>query len=173
MHPTGALIYQPFLTGAAGAPNVRGGVDISDARSGQLRVRIFLPQQLMTNVDALHGDFLAIDENGQRLFAITSLDGSPQNAALTIVQLAAVPLALGSVSSHTISVGGGTTLTIRGSGFQAGIKVAIGGKLTMTTLVDMNTLTVVSPAVPTGPQQLTLTNVNGETVTVDAVVIAN
>jgi IPT/TIG domain len=27
MHPTGALIYQPFLTGAAGVPNVRGGVD--------------------------------------------------------------------------------------------------------------------------------------------------
>jgi hypothetical protein len=43
----------------------------------------------------------------------------------------------------------------------------------MATLVDMNTLTVVSPAVPTGPQQLTLTNVNGETVIVDAVVIAN
>jgi IPT/TIG domain len=173
MHPTGALLYQPFLTGAAGAPNVRGGVDISDARSGQLRMRIFLPQQLMTDVDALHGDFLTIDENGQRLFAITSLDGSPQNAALTVVQLASVPLALGSVSSPTISAAGGTTLTIRGSGFQAGIKVAVGGKPTMATLVDMNTLTVVSPAVPTGPQQLTLTNVNGETVTVDAAVIAN
>jgi hypothetical protein len=34
MHPTGALINQPFLTGAAGAPHVSGGVDISDARSG-------------------------------------------------------------------------------------------------------------------------------------------
>jgi hypothetical protein len=173
MHPTGALLYQPFLTGAAGAPNVRGGVDISDARSGQLRMRLFLPQQLMTDVDALHGDFLTIDENGQRLFAITSLDGSPQNAALKVVQLAAVPLALGSGSSPTISAAGGTTLTIRGSGFQAGIKVAIGGKAGTASLVDMNTVTVVSPAVPTGPQQLTLTNVNGETVTVDAVVIAN
>jgi len=173
MHPTGTLIYQPFLTGAAGAPNVRGGVDISDARSGQLRMRIFLPQQLMTDVDALHGDFLTIDENGQRLFAITSLDGSPQKAALTVVQLASVPLALGSVSSPTISAAGGTTLTIRGSGFQAGIKVAIGGKPTMTTLLDMNTLIVVSPVVPAGTQQLTLTNLNGETVTVDAVVIAN
>ena len=173
MHPTGALLYQPFLTGAAGTPNVRGGVDISDVRSGQLRMRIFLPQQLMTDVDALHGDFLTIDENGQRLFAITSLDGSPQNAALTVVQLAPVPLAIGSVSSPTISAAGGTQLAIRGSGFQSGIKLAIGGKPTMATLVDMNTLTVVSPAVPTGPLQLTLTNVNGETVTVDAVVIAN
>src|ERR1700738_1579013 len=38
MHPTGALMNQPFRTGAAGAPNARGGVDISDARSGQLRM---------------------------------------------------------------------------------------------------------------------------------------
>jgi hypothetical protein len=173
MHPTGALIYQPFLTGAAGAPNVRGGVDISDARSGELRMRIFLPQQLMTDVDALHGDFLTIDENGQRLFAITSLDGSAQNAALTVVQLASVPLAIGSVSSPTIAAAGGTSLTIRGSGFQAGIKLAIGGKPTTATWVDMNTLTMVSPAVPAGRQQLTLTNANGETVSLDAAVIAN
>jgi len=173
MHPGGALIYQPFLTGAAGAPKVRGGVDISDARSGELRMRIFLPQQLMTDVDALHGDLLTIDESGQRLFAITSLDGSPQNAALTVVQLAAVPLAIGNVSSATVAAGGGTSLTIRGSGFQPGVKVVIGGKPTTATLVDMNTLTVVSPAVPAGPQQLTLTNANGETVSADAVLIAN
>jgi hypothetical protein len=47
MHPTGALIYQPFLTAAAGAANVKGGVDISDARSGELRMRTILPQQLI------------------------------------------------------------------------------------------------------------------------------
>jgi hypothetical protein len=102
--------------------------------------------------------------------------GRRKNAALTVVQLASLPLALGalgSVSSPTISAAGGTTLAIRGSDFQAGIKVAIGGKPTTTTLVDMNTLIVVSPAVPSGPQQLTLTNMNGETVTVGAVVIAN
>jgi hypothetical protein len=60
-----ASIYQPFLTGAVGARKVTGGVDISDARSGQLAMRIFLPQQLVTDVDALHGDFLTLDENGQ------------------------------------------------------------------------------------------------------------
>jgi hypothetical protein len=85
MPPTGARIYQPFLTEVAGAPSVLGGVDLSDAHSGQLRMRIFLPQPLMTDVDSLHGDFLSIDENGQRLFAITSLIGIPQNAALNVV----------------------------------------------------------------------------------------
>ena len=43
----------------------------------------------------------------------------------------------------------------------------------MATLVDMNTLNVVSPAVTAGPQQLTLTNANGETVSWEAAVIAN
>jgi hypothetical protein len=44
MQPTGALLYQPFLTGPAGAAGVKGGVDITDARSGALRMRIILPQ---------------------------------------------------------------------------------------------------------------------------------
>jgi len=67
---------------------------------------------------------------------------------------------------------GGTSLTIRGSGFQTGIKVTIGSKASSATLVDMNTLTVVSPAVRVGPQQLILTNANGET-SLDAAITAD
>ncbi len=103
-HPSGALIYQPFLTGAPASPGVRGGVDIFDAHSSALRLRIFLPQQFMTDVDGLHGSFLATDENGQRLFAMTSSDGTPQNAALTVVQLAVVPLGIGTVSPSTVAL---------------------------------------------------------------------
>jgi hypothetical protein len=173
VHPTGALIYQPFLTGAPGAPGVRGGVDISDAHSGDLRLRIFLPQQFLTEVDALHGSFLAIDENGQRMFAITSLDGSPQNSSLSVVQLAAVPLGIGSAVPPNISVSGGTMVTIRGSGFRAGITAAVGGKPAAATLLDSNTLTIASPPVTPGPQPLTLTGADGETVSLDAVFFAN
>jgi hypothetical protein len=39
--------------------------------------------------------------------------------------------------------------------------------------LPLNTLIGVSPAVPDGPQQLTLTNATGETVSLDAAVIAN
>ncbi len=173
MHPTGALLYQPFLTGTAGAAGVKGGVDITDARTGALRLRIILPQQFMTDVDTLHGGFLAIDENGQRLFAITTLDGTPQKASLTVVQLAAVPLAIGTVSASSMPVGGGAGLTIRGSGFQPGIKVSIGGKSAAANLVDMNTLTVTSPALPAGAQQLVLTSVSGEAISLDAALTAN
>jgi hypothetical protein len=61
----------------------------------------------MTDVDGLHGSFLATDENGERLFAITSSDGAAQHAALSIVHLASVPLGIGSVSPLTASASGG------------------------------------------------------------------
>jgi hypothetical protein len=93
--------------------------------------------------------------------------------AVSGVQLASVPLAIGGVSSLLTPAAGGASLMIRGSGFQPGITLAIGGKPATATLVDINTLTVVSPTVRVGSQQLTLTNANGETVSLDAAVIAN
>jgi IPT/TIG domain len=93
LHSTGALLYQPFLTGtppaAPPATGIRGGVDILDAHSGLLGLRIFLPEPfatLSTDTDALHGSFLAIDETGQRIFALTT-------SGLTILQLPSVPSA--------------------------------------------------------------------------------
>jgi hypothetical protein len=50
LHPSGALLYLPFLTGPApaNAPFTRllGGVDILDANTGRLRLRIILPEPL-------------------------------------------------------------------------------------------------------------------------------
>ncbi len=173
LHPSGALIYQPFLTGAPASPGVKGGIDILDAHSGVLRLRIFLPQQFLTDVDGLHGNFLTTDENGQRLFAITSSDGTPQNAALTIVQLAAVPLGIGTIAPATVAASGGATLTIRGSGFQSGSTVTINGKSTSVTFKDANTLSVATPSLTPGSQQITITNPDGETVSLDAAFLAS
>jgi len=173
LHPSGALIYQPFLTGASESPGAKGGVDILDAHSGVLRLRIVLPQQFMTDVDGLHGSFLATDENGQRLFAITSSDGTPQNAALTVVELAAVPLGIGTIAPSTVAAAGGAALTIRGSGFQSATTLAIGGKSATVNFKDSNTLLVVTPALTPGPQQITLTNPDGETISLDAALFAN
>jgi DNA-binding beta-propeller fold protein YncE len=173
LHPSGALIYQPFLTGAPASPGVRGGIDILDVHSGVLRLRILLPQQFMTDVDGLHGGFLATDENGQRLFAITSADGTRQNAAITVVQLAAVPLGIGTITPSTVSATGGATVTIRGSGFQSATTVTVNGRSASVSFKDSNTLLVVTPALTPGPQQITLTNPDGETASLDAAVIAN
>lgn len=173
LHPSGALLYEPFLTGAPGSPGVEGGIDIIDAHSGALRLRIILPQQFMTDVDALHGSFLATDENGQRLFAITSSDGTAQNASLTIVQLAAVPLGIGTIQPSTVSAAGGATLAIRGSGFVNGVGVVINGKAATVTFKDANTLSVTVPVLTPGPQQIKLTNPDGESVSLDAAITAN
>lgn len=173
LHPSGSLLYQPFLTAAPGSAGVKGGIDVLDAHSGALRLRIFLPQQFMTDADALHGSFLATDENGERLFALTSSDGTPQNAALTIIQLANVPLGVGTVSPSAAPAAGGTTLTIRGSGFQSGTTLSINGKAATVNFKDINTLTLITPSLTPGPQQITITNPDGETVSLDAAFTAN
>jgi IPT/TIG domain len=173
IHPSGALIYQPFLTGPAGNAGVKGGIDILDAHSGTLRLRIVLPQQLMTDVDGMHGSFLAIDQNGQQLFAITSTDGSAYNAGVTIIDLANVPLGIGTLTPANGSAAGGTQITLRGSGFLTNTAVSIGGKPAAVTFVDINTLSVVTPAVAAGPQRITVTNPDGETVSLDAAFTAN
>jgi hypothetical protein len=129
-------VYQPFLTGPPASAGVKGGIDILDSHSGALRLRIFLPQQFLTDVDGLHGDFLTTDENGQRLVAITSSDGTPQHAALTIVQLAAVPLGIGTVTPTSIAATGGATLNIRGSGFQSATTATINEKSVSVTFKD-------------------------------------
>jgi len=173
LHPSGALVYQPFLTGAAGAAGTRGGIDILDAHSGALRLRVLLAQQFLTDVDALHGSFLAVDETGARLFALTSTDGTPQNAGLTVVQLASVPLAIGTLTPASGPAAGGTSVTLRGSGFQPGITAKLGGKPAAVAFKDANTLALTTPATSSGAQQLTLTNPDGETVSLDAAFQSN
>lgn len=173
LHPSGALVYQPFLTGPAGNAGVKGGVDIIDAHTGALRLRLMLPQQFMTDVDGLHGSFLTVDENGQRLFAITSTDGTAQNAGITILKLANVPLGIGSLSPATGPSTGGTQITIRGSGFASGAMVTIGGKSATVTFKDMNTLTIVTPAMSMGAQRVAISNPDGTAVSWDAAFTAN
>jgi hypothetical protein len=127
----------------------------------------------MTDIDGLHGSFLAIDENGQRLFAITSTDGSAQNAGLTIVTLANIPLGIGTLTPATGPAAGGTQITIRGSGFQTGTTVTIGGINAPATFKDINTLIVLTPATAAGAQRVTITNPDGESTSVDAAFTSN
>ena len=172
MHPSGALTYEPFLDGpppaAPPATGIHGGIDIRDAHNGQLRLRVYLPEpfaMLNTDVDGLHGGFLTTDENGQRLFAVTT-------SGLTIVQLADVPLGIGTLIPSSGSAAGGSSVSVRGSGFQSGIKATLGGKSASLTVTDRNTLVLNTPAMSSGPQQLVLTNPDGESVSLDAAFVA-
>jgi len=173
LHPTGALLYEPFLTGPAPATppatGIQGGVDILDAHTGRLRLRIFLPEPLAalsTDTDALHGSFLTVDETGRRIFALTT-------SGLTVVQLAGVPLSIGTISPASGPASGRTTLTLRGSGFQSGATVTISGKSAAATFVDINTLTVTTPPLTAGPQQIIVTDPDGDSYVLDAAFTAN
>src|SRR5258708_36537792 len=173
MHPNGALIYVPFLTGPApiSAPftGLQGGVDIVGAHSGRLRRRIILPEplaMLAADVDGQHGKFLTIDEDGKRIFVITA-------SGLTVVHLARVPLGIGTVSPSNGPAAGGTTLTIRGSGFQSGVTATLGGKTAKVTFLDMNTIKMVTPALSSRAKRLVFTNPGGETVSWDPAFTAN
>jgi IPT/TIG domain len=172
LHPSGALVYDPWLDGpppaAPPATGIHGGVDIRDAHSGRLRLRIYLPEpfaMLNTDVDGLHGAFLTVDENGQRLFALTT-------SGLTVVKLAAVPLGIGSLSPANGPSAGGTSVTLTGSGFQSGTTAMLGGKSLTVVFKDMNTVTFTTPALASGAQQLVLTNPDGESVSLDAAFLA-
>lgn len=168
LHPSGALIYEPFLDGppptAPLATGIHGGIDIRDAHNGQLRLRVYLPDpfaMLNTDIDGLHGGFLTTDEKGQRLFALTS-------RGLTIVQLANVPLGIGTLNPSIGAAAGGVSVTVRGSGFQTGLTATLGGKAATVVITDASTLTLTTPATYAGPQQLVLANTDGESVSLDA-----
>jgi hypothetical protein len=144
--------WAPFLDGppppTPPATGIHGGIDIRDAHNRRLRLRVYLPEpfaMVSTDVDGLHGNFLTGDEFGQRLFAVTT-------SGLTIVQLANVPLGIGSIAPASGAAAGGASVTIRGSGFQSTTKAALGGKQASVTFKDMNTLSIVTPTLSPGPQ---------------------
>ena len=168
VHPAGALTYEPFLDGtppaAPPATGLHGGIDIRDANNGALRLRIHLPEplaMLSSDLDGLHGGFFTLDENGQRLFAVTT-------SGISVVQLASVPLGIGNLSQTSGPAAGGTAITLRGSGFQSPTTATLGGNPATVTFKDMNTLSLTTPTMAIGPQRLVLTNPDGESVSLDA-----
>lgn len=103
----------------------------------------------------MHGGFLTTDENGQRLFAVTT-------SGLSIVPLANIPRGIGTLSPFSGSAAGGSVVAVRGSGFQSGITAMLGGKSASVSLTHVNMLALTIPAVAAGPQQLVWTNPDGE-----------
>ena len=61
----------------------------------------------------------------------------------------------------------GTTVTLRGSGFQSGATVSFGTVQVSSTLVDSNTLQAVVPTLPPGPVRVIIKNPDGHQYSVD------
>jgi hypothetical protein len=105
---------------------------------------------------------IAIDSGGQLMFLIT-------NAGLTVVDLGAAPLSIGSVGQQTASVG--SQVTLLGSGFNAQTTAKVGSVPALVTYTDENTLTITIPAVSSGPQDVILTRGDGTTYTLENAII--
>ena len=145
LHPSGALLYFPETN----------GFSIYDVHQGHLKRRVALPQQTASTFDAM-----AIDETGSKVFLLTT-------TGLTVVNIADLPLSIGNVQPAQGSASGGTTVVVRGSGFQNGAQVLFNKTQASAQFIDSSTLQVASPAVPAGAVRITVVNPNGSQYALD------
>jgi hypothetical protein len=97
---------------------------------------------------------LAIDSSGSKILVALQY-------GVAYSQLAAVPLALGTVTPATAS--SGSVIQVRGSGFVAGLTATIGGKAAACSVVDSETLSCTVPNLTAGATAISLTNPDGQT----------
>ena len=137
LNPSGSLLFYPQDS----------GVTIFDVHTGRLVRHVVLPDPIPLNTNSM-----VLDETGTKMF-LTSDTG------ITIAQLYQAPLSLAALSSA--AGGPGSTVTLRGSGFQAGTTVTFGANLASATFVDSNTLQATVPTLPSGSVRITLKNPDG------------
>jgi IPT/TIG domain len=152
-----ALNDSGSLEFAAGKTTVDGppGLFILDTHHGDVLGNIVLQNQI--NVWA---KTIAVDSTSQHVFMADS-------QGLTVLTLEAAPLAIGWISPAVASTSGSAVVTMRGSGFQTGTTVTIGGKSATAVYVDANTMQVTTPANAAGAAHVTVQNPDGETYSVD------
>ena len=154
MNASGSLLYTPVPQGSGTVQS--NGVEITDTNLGLGVGQILLSEQLRFAQNIM--DF---DEAGNRLFLIT-------NKGLTIVELPSPPLSIGYLNPATGSTSGGTAVTIRGSGFQVGTAVTVGGSAASATLVDSSTLQISIPSGSAGGARVSIQNPDGIAYYLDA-----
>ncbi len=157
LSPSGALLFAPQVA-MHGDPQVPA-VGIFDTHTGRLRQRVELPQDLGGVWSAL-----ALDDTGSAMFTIST-------TGIMVTQLSNIPLAVATVTPA--SGPAGTTLTLRGSGFQAGATVSFGSVQAATTFVDANTLSVIVPTGAPGAERITVKNPAGNQYSYDVAFTMN
>ena len=101
---------------------------------------------------------MALDEKGTKMFLIS-------NTGVTVAQLYQVPLSLATLSPATGA--SGTTVTLRGCGFQSGATVFFGTVQVSATFVDSNTLKATVPTLKPGPIRVAVKNPDGHQYALD------
>ena len=128
-------------------------LEIIDVQHALLRMRFALTETVQETPESI-----AIDSGGRFVYLIT-------DKGLTEVDLGHAPLSIGHLSQTSASAG--STVTIRGSGFDAGTTLMVGGTAAAVTVTDEDTLTFTIPAAASGPQDIVLTRGDGESYTLE------
>ncbi len=164
LHPTGALVYEPFLDGPRACRSSRDWhspvASIFATRTTEkLRLRIYLPEpfaMLNTDVDGLHGGFLTTDEKRPAIVCNNHVGHNDTSVG---------ERAFGHRHAFTcVRYGGGVVhlLQFVAAAFKAVRRPFLAASRAGVTFKDMNTLTLLTPALAAGAQQLVLTNPDGE-----------
>ncbi len=155
---TGRVISRFLLPVPQGFGTVQSnGIQITDTNLGLGLGQILLSEQIASLAQSV----MDFDGTGNRLFLIT-------NKGLTIVQLPPPALSIGYLSPATGPASGGTTATVRGSGFEAGATTSVGGAGASTTFIDSNTLQITIPPGSVGGARVLIQNPGGTTYSLDA-----
>ncbi|HEY2472903.1 MAG TPA: IPT/TIG domain-containing protein [Terracidiphilus sp.] len=155
MNASGSLLYTPLPQGSGRAQS--NGIEITDTNVGTAVGYIALSEQL----PVLAQSAMDFDEAGNRLFVITS-------AGLTIVELPPTPVSIGYLSPAAGPASGGTTVTIRGSGFESGATVSVGGVKMSAAFIDPSTLQFTTPGGSPGGARVSIQNGDGSSYSMDA-----
>jgi len=154
----------------SGSAGVKGGVDILDARSGALRLRIFLPQQLMTDVDGLHGCFSCDGRDGSG-FSRSLHRTAPHNMRPFPLSSWRVSARKSAAFPHSPFRIGGTTVTIE-ERFQSATAVSISGSLQVSPSRVPNADRCHSSLLA-GPQRITIPSGRRNHLHLEAALTAN
>jgi hypothetical protein len=146
-------LYRPLLNESGSLYYIAYSnyVEIVDVLHARLLMRFSLTETVQATASPI-----AIDSGGRDVYLIT-------NQGLTVVDLGEAPLAIGHLSQQT--AGGGTQITVRGSGFDSSVTATVGGEPAPVSVVDENTLTLTVPAAASGPEDVVLVRGDGATYT--------
>ena len=143
LNPSGSLLFYPQDS----------GVDIFDTHTGRLVRHLLLPDPIPANSGGM-----ALDETGTKMFLISK-------TGITIAQLFQAPLSLATVNPAAGAQG--TTVVLRGSGYQNGATVTFGAIQVSAIFVDSNTLQAIMPTLLPGPIRVSIKNPDGHQYSLD------
>ena len=146
VHSSGGLIYLPTTK----------GLEILDVHTGATLLSIG------TTAGSLAGpDNLAITHASNRIYLA-------QKSGVAVIDLANAPLSIGSLTPNRGAAAGAVPVVLRGSGFLPGSSITIDGRQTAVQFIDSTRLVLTTPSVTAAKDNVTVTNPDGTTYSLDA-----